>query len=237
MKTKLTKAYVDSAEFLAEITKVPRIIKRYLTNGQYLTTHHPKHAVFLHHTAGTTAQGAWSWWNQTPERIGTAYLIDRNGDIYECFDPRTWAFHLGVKGDDDSQEKNSIGIEIVSAGRLLGDKNDTFFPLWPNRAGSRVMKAEEICRLNFRQNKAYHAYTDEQVIALCQLLGKLKVDFPGIPFPKDFTEKAFEVNRDIINRDLKGVFPHSAVRADKDDIFPQPSLLLALTKLFSGTKK
>ena len=231
MNTKLTDAYLASKEFLNETKKIPKIIKKYLNNGQYLPAQHTKHAIFLHHTAGTTAQGAWAWWNQTPDRVGTAYIIDRNGDIYECFDPKAWAFHLGVKGDDDSQEKNSIGIEVVAAGHLLGPNNNTFMPLFPSTAGSRIIDEGAICKLEkpFRNYKNYHAYTDEQIIAICQLLGKLKSDFPTIPLPKEFNEKSFEFNKDIIAKDLKGLFPHSAVRADKNDVFPQPNLIKALS--------
>jgi N-acetyl-anhydromuramyl-L-alanine amidase AmpD len=243
MDTKLTPEYIKSPEFLAEATKVPKIIKKHLTNGQYYAPAHEKTCLFLHHTAGTTAQGAWGWWNQTPDRVGTPYLIDRNGDIYECFDPKSWAYHLGIKGDDDSQEKQSISIEIVAAGHLYGDDNNMFLPLYPNTAAGKKIPDSEICVIEkgFRGYTHFQAYTDAQIISLCQLVGKIHADFPTIPFPSTFTEKVFEYNPDIINKDLKGVFTHTSVRKDKDDIIPQPNLLQALTRVFglmtSKTKK
>jgi len=234
METKLTAEYIKSPAFLAEVTKVPKIIKKYLTNGQYYSQPHPKTCVFLHHTAGTTAQGAWGWWNQTPDRVGTPYLIDRNGDIYECFDPKSWAYHLGIKGDDDSQEKQSISIEIVAAGHLYGENKNMFLPLYPNTAAGKKIPDSEICVIKdgFRGHTNFHAYTDAQIISLCQLLGKLHVDFPTIPFPSTFTAKDLEYNKEVIDKDLKGVFSHTSVRQDKDDIFPQPNLLWALTRSF-----
>ena len=45
----------------------------------------PKKSLFLHHTASSTANSSWSWWNNNKERVGTAYLIDRDGTVIECF--------------------------------------------------------------------------------------------------------------------------------------------------------
>src|SRR3972149_4662478 len=101
-----------------EINKTKR-----LNNLQYYPKANQKTMIFWHHTAGTTAQGAIDWWNQTPVAVGTAYLIDRDGTIFEVFDPKLWAYHLGVKNDDDYIEKNSIGIEIVAAGQLYLEKD------------------------------------------------------------------------------------------------------------------
>lgn len=232
MKTKLTPEFIASADFKKEIAKFPKIVKRYLTNGQYYAEKLKKTVVFLHHTAGTSAQGAWAWWNQTPDRVGTAYLLDRDGTIYECFDPKSWAYHLGVRGDDDSQEKNSIGIELVAAGALRGEGKNIFMPLFPNKAGSVTIKPDEICKLEkpWVNGDSYHAYTDEQIIALCQLLLKLKSDFPELVYPKAFTEKELTYNPDVIAKDFKGIYSHHVVRKDKDDVFPQPNLILAINE-------
>ena len=92
------------------------IVKKYLTNGQYVSTEDEKRSVILHHTVSLNADSAWRWWNTTPERVGTQYIIDRDGTIIECFDPKFWAFHLGVVGDDNWHESHSVAIEIVAAG-------------------------------------------------------------------------------------------------------------------------
>jgi N-acetyl-anhydromuramyl-L-alanine amidase AmpD len=239
MKTRLTPEFIKSPAFAAEVTKVPKIVKKYLNNGQYLTQKHKKHCVFLHHTAGTTAMGAWAWWNQTPDRVGTPYLIDRDGTIFECFDPSMWAFHLGIRGDDDSQEMNSVGIEIVAAGALKGPNNNTFYPLFPNLAGARVIPADDICELKkpWINGKFYHRYTDEQIVSLCQLLGHIKATFKDMTYPKSFSERELSYNAKVIADDYKGIYGHNSVRADKDDIFPQPNLIAAIDAFLKLEKK
>ena len=52
------------------------IVKKHLTNGQYLTTKDEKYSQFLHHTVSTNAMSAWRWWNSTPDRVGTPFIID-----------------------------------------------------------------------------------------------------------------------------------------------------------------
>lgn len=244
MKTSITKEFIDSGEFGKVITKVPKIIKKHLSNGQYLTDTSEKCNIFLHHTAGLTAQGAWGWWEQTPDRIGTPYLIDRNGDIFECFDPKSWAFHLGVKGQAHDDEKHSIGIEIVAAGHLYGENKNMFMPLYPKTTSEKEIPADDICVLSkpFVGSTNFHAYSDAQIISLCQLLGQIKGQFPTIPFPTEFTAAMLDYNPKNIETMtkgvLKGIYGHHSVRNDKDDLFPQPNLLMALDFLMkSYTKK
>ena len=110
------------------------LVKKHLSNGQYLTQEYEKKSQFLHHTVSTNAMSAWRWWNSTPERVGTPFIIDRDGSIIECFDPKMWAFHLGIVGDDNWHEKHSINIELTSAGPLYyHNKEFRFYPLWPNK--------------------------------------------------------------------------------------------------------
>ena len=52
--------------------------------------------------------------NGNPNRIATAYIVERDGTIFEVFDPRHWAFHLGLKGSQGQVDRRSIGIEIAS---------------------------------------------------------------------------------------------------------------------------
>jgi N-acetyl-anhydromuramyl-L-alanine amidase AmpD len=83
--------------------------------------------IVLHYTEGGTASGAVSWW-QTQYResgnktaVGTAFVVDRDGTIYEVFDHKTrWAWHLGI--NDGTQDRRAIGIEFVCWGGLLRDK-------------------------------------------------------------------------------------------------------------------
>lgn len=212
------------------------IIKKHLTNGQYLTREYEKTSIFLHHTVGLTAEGAWSWWNQTPERVGTPYIIDRNGVIIECFDPKVWAFHLGISGDDNYQEMHSVSIELVAAGRLYKDNNQfKFYPLYPNKLYPVVIPKEEVHILKepWRGHLYYHIYTDEQITALKELLRFIFGLFPQITVAHPLNH-FYEYNADVILNKLPGLWSHSTVRPDKDDIFPYPPLLEAITEVVNS---
>lgn len=198
----------------------PNIVKKHLTNGQYRTQMYPKHSIFLHHTAGSSAQSAWDWWNKTPERVGTPYIIDRDGTIYETFNPMMWAPHLGVKGQIDL-DQNSIGIEIVSWGQLK-EKNGKYFTYT-----NKEIPLEEVAWCNWRGEKFFQAYSKAQIQSLLNLLAKLKKDFPSLVLNnpiKGFHEYSIKVTQD----NVPGLWSHTTVRKDKLDIFPQNGLIEAL---------
>lgn len=209
------------------------IIKKHLTNGQYITREYEKNSIFLHHTVGPTAEGAWKWWNETPERVGTPYIIDRNGVIIECFDPKYWAYHLGITGDDNYHEMHSINIELVSCGKLYKDGNlFKFYPLYPNTMYPKIIPSEEVYEFkkSWKGHTLYHKYTDIQIQALQELLKYILNLFPTIRinFPLG---KFYEFDQDVIDKHLTGLWSHSTVRADKDDIYPYPPFLEVLETL------
>jgi hypothetical protein len=215
------------------------IIKKYLTNGQYLTAEFEKDSLFLHHTVGLTAEGAWNWWNQTPERVGTPFIIDRNGIIIECFNPKYWAYHLGLVGDDNYHEKHSVNVELVSGGRLY-EKNGEFYfyPLYPNTQYYTKIPKDDVFTLSepWRGHLYYHKYTELQLKALKEFIPYIVKLFPKIvlPYPLgDFFEYDFEVVKDH----KSGLWSHSTVRVDKDDIFPYPPLLETLEEISLGLTK
>lgn len=91
-----------------------------LTPDQYIPERQEKDLVVLHHTVGGTARSTFEWWQtgDREQRVATAYIIDRDGIIYEVFDPAHWAYHLGLKGAAGAHDKRSIGIELASEGGL-----------------------------------------------------------------------------------------------------------------------
>ena len=67
---------------------------------------------------GGSARNAFDWWQTAqPQRIATAYLVERDGGVFEVFDPRFWAYHLGLVGTGGRLDRRSIGIELASEGR------------------------------------------------------------------------------------------------------------------------
>jgi len=209
------------------------LVKKHLTNGQYLTTEDEKRSYFLHHTISTNAMSAWRWWNSTPDRVGTPYIIDRDGVITECFDPKHWAFHLGVKGDDNYHEKHSINVELVSAGPLrLVDGEYRFYPLWPNKLRFTTIDAAEVhvFKKPWKGHKYWHAYTDDQLESLKWLIGKNVLDFATLDISNDI-DKIFEYDPSVIENHTPGIWTHGTVREDKSDPFPYPPLIKALKEV------
>lgn len=216
-----------------DLTAEPVIVKAPLQNGQYITQKFKKTGIFLHHTAGTSAKGAISWWDQTKERVGTPYVIDRDGTIYECFDPSLWAFHLGIVGDDNQLEKHTVNIELVSAGPL---RDSVFYPLWPSKVGAKRIPEEDVHRTNFRGFKEWHKYSDAQIKSLCQLIAKIARDFPTMELPDKLPDLGL-FDQSIIDEAKGGIWSHANVRKDKTDIFPQANLIKALNKTLKLIKK
>lgn len=187
-----------------------------------------KDSIVLHHTAGTTARGALNWWNETPEKVGVAFVIDRDGKIYQAFDTMRWGYHLGVKGDSNYVEKHSVGIELVSAGILHKGPDDTFwfFPAYPKKFGGKQIPKEHVVEMKWRGGEYFHKYTDAQIkslVALIQHLGKT------LNIKTSVANKFWEFQKSAKTKDPKeGIWSHTSFREDKSDIFPQKSLIDAL---------
>lgn len=208
-------------------------MKKYLDRGQYLTTQDEKRSIFLHHTVGTNTMSAWRWWNSTRDRVGTPYIIDRDGTIMEVFDPSMWAFHLGIRGDDNWQEKHSINIELVSSGPLRLEEGDyRFYPLWPNKMRFTSIPADEVTTLKkaYHGHKHWHSYTEAQYESLKWLIGRLYMDFPSLVVDNDL-DKFHEYNKKVIDDHIPGIWAHSTVRKDKSDVVPFPELIAALKEV------
>jgi len=211
------------------------ILRKHLINGQYLTHKYEKYSQFLHHTVGTTAMSAWRWWNATPQRVGTAQMIDRDGSIWECFDPAMWAFHLGVTGDDNWHEKHSINIEIVGTGPLRWvDGKFLFYPLWPNKIHFTQIPEKEVHTFSkpWRGHKHWHIYTEAQLESLKWQIGKNALDFPKLGLDNDIDD-IFKFNQEVLEDHLPGIWTHNTVREDKSDPFPYPPLIEALKEVQS----
>lgn len=216
-----------------------------LNNDQFYPQAIKKTQIFWHHTAGMNAAGAIAWWNQTPDHVGTAYVIDRDGTIYEVFDPKSWAYHLGIpakNGGDGMDDKDSIGIEIVSAGWVNAevDGTFTFYPLFPNKAGAQKVKAEEVWDFGedetkwWRGHRYYHAYSEKQIDSLLNLTKKLAADF-GILIQDDLSE-FYEYNKDVITKHTPGLWSHSTVLMEKSDIIPHNDFMSKVLKFFLNQK-
>lgn len=208
-----------------------------LKGDQYYPVSNKKTAIFLHHTAGDSAASAVSWWNQTPENVGTALLVDRAGTALQCFDLDKWAYSLGVKGET-SFEKVSVGIEIVAMGWLLKEGEEfVSYPLWPLKKKRVIIAKEDVIKLEkpWRGFTYYHKYNDAQIKTIIELCVYL-VDRFKIVVQKDLSN-FWEYNPEVFQKDMPGIWSHTTVRRDKSDIYPDPKLIAGLKEAFNNKAK
>jgi N-acetyl-anhydromuramyl-L-alanine amidase AmpD len=188
-----------------------------LPAGQFVDEARTKDLLVLHHTAGASARSTFNFWRDTPPRIATAYIVERDGTIFEVFDPRFWAFHLGVVGDGNRIDRRSIGIEIASEGALSKDGDDFFAFRAPGSDSGGSRFEGEVLTLDepYRNESHFAAYTREQVDSVIELVDHLCSVF-GILRRTPADPLAF----DPANVGFRGVSGHHHVRSDKTDLHP-----------------
>jgi N-acetyl-anhydromuramyl-L-alanine amidase AmpD len=194
-----------------------------LPPSQYMHEETEKDLIIVHFTAGSTASGAFSSWMTTDARVATAYILDLDGTIYELFDPRYWAYHLGIKGaasQNFRHDRRSIGIEIVNVGPLKERDGALFW--WPNDFRTRFCGLDETdkyVKKAYRGFQHYAAYTPDQSAALGPLVDHLRQRFS---IPKRLPSLAQRERSDPSGyfKDFRGIASHQNFRADKFDTGP-----------------
>lgn len=218
----------------------PKLIIRYigpLKGNQHYPESQNKKRIGLHHTAGGSAVEAVRWWNQTPDKVGTALLIERNGDALQCFEIAAWAYACGV--GNALFEKEAVQIELVSYGFVIPDDNTGEFyayPQWPLKNKRIKIPKDQVIRLDkpWRGFQFYHKYTDEQIettVQLCRyLVNRFKIEI------QSNLDGFWDYDPNFVKNQKKGLFSHTTVRPEgsgKWDIYPDPKLLAALKAEFN----
>lgn len=203
-----------------------------LDDSQYIKQKFAKKQIFIHFTAGgPSAKNVINFWDDTAERVATAFVVDRDtGEVYECFNPDYWSYHLGIKGTNGSLDKTSIGIELCAYGGLK-NKNDKFYA-WPKDFSERIIPHSEVYSLTepFRGYNHFESFTEGQLLALEYLLSFL-IEKYNIEIQYEFDDSWFEYNRDVISKNLPGIWTHTTVRKDKSDIYPDHRVIEILNRL------
>ena len=199
-----------------------------------------KKQVVLHHTVGGTAKSTFNYWVNQANHVATAYLVDRDGTIYEVFEPKFWAWHLGLKLAQNSiANKQSIGIEIASAGplrsgkelnaRLGHDKFDVNYLYAFDIDVAPFEHAKRYYDMNvdqakfvgvptpFRGYSFFDAYTELQVASVILLVNYLCEQFN---IPKQLIPNQNKLEFDISTLNFSGIITHCNVRQDKSDLSP-----------------
>jgi len=193
-----------------------------LPNDQYFPAGSAKTGICLHHTCGGTAASTIDWWKQDKQMIGTAFIVERDGTIYQAFDPKGWAYQFGLKWGDPSRinfEKRFIGIEIASEGGLTESGGNLYCF---DTVSSRTLKKREEAfdfGKTYRGYRYFDKYETKQIDSVVQLINHLCDTFAvERKIPSDY--KYYYGDK---LKDFKGVIGHVNVRDDKSDPLPDDS--------------
>lgn len=206
-----------------------KIVQVRLKETQYYQEEFPKKQIVLHHTVSNgNAKNVMQWWASTPVKIGVAFIIDRDGIIYQCFSSKYWAHHLGTKAKNNKQlNQESIGIELCSWGGLTRKENPMLkgSPKFYSSTGTQVPK-EEVVKLekSFRGFLYFQKYTEKQLKSM-QILVNYLCEMYKIP--KTYNTDMWNYSRLAMSGN-PGIYSHVSFRKDKSDCFPQKELITFL---------
>jgi N-acetyl-anhydromuramyl-L-alanine amidase AmpD len=192
-----------------------------LPSNQYYPVETKKDLLILHFTAGASARSAVETWKSTPEHVATAYVIDRDGSIFEVFSPSCWAYHLGIKGGT-VHERRSIGIEIVNVGPLQpANGNGQGLNWWPKEWGQQYCSVDDsgkYVECTYRGKRYFAAFPEPQMQAVSRLTNRLCEQF-GIRRQLAPSSRRLEYDQAFFDS-YKGIATHVNFRPDKWDIGP-----------------
>jgi len=200
-----------------------------MPESEYFPEPQAKSGIALHHTVCDDAHTTVRLWRADktkdgkPRHVATAYVIHRDGTIFELFDPAAWAFHLGLPWPYRQRvafEKRFIGIEITSEGGLT--EQDGRLYAYDEIAPQFEKQPEEAfeCATPYRDYRWFDRYERVQLLALGRLVDDLCQRFA---IPRVYPEQPFLYYGDALES-FKGVIGHAMVRSDKSDPAPDPEL-------------
>ena len=193
-----------------------------LPADQYFPMGSTKTGISLHHTVGGSAASTVDWWKRDGQMVGVAFIVDRDGTIYQVFDPDGWAYQFGLKwGDPDRMnfEKRFIGIEIASEGGLMesGGNLYSFGVVNPKTLKSRSEAFDY--GQPYRGFRYFDKYEPAQIDSVVQLVDSLLTTYN---IERKMPQKYMEYYGQNL-KDFRGVLGHVNVREDKSDPLPDNS--------------
>jgi len=196
-----------------------------LSKNQYYPVICNKKQIVLHHTvSGADAKNVINAWENSPEKVATAFVIDGKGNIYQCFNSAHWAHHLGTHFKNNTLlNQQSIGIEICNWGPLT-EKNGQFYSTF----NKEVPKEEVIdYQVPWRGHRYFHKYKEEQLLALKVLIEYLCDKYK---IPKIYHSDMWDLSQKAVEG-TPGIWTHVSFRKDKTDCHPQEDLINMLKRL------
>jgi len=193
-------------------------------NSYYINEELSKERIVLHFTAGHL-QGDLITMMNPDSTISVPYVIGRNGTVYQLFNPKYWAWHLGRNaiGSNSIQSPHTIAIEVSNYGYLkkIGDELHTYHstPSTPDvycHIEDRNVYTE--LETEFRGKNYFANYTDSQyeslVILLRYLTNRFNIERSFLPW-----NSRFDTTEDVLA--FSGIVSHINYRnSGKWDIGP-----------------
>lgn len=195
-----------------------------LRAGQWLASPQRKTHIVWHGTQGRTAKSpsngqpgkattSIDGWNGNPDRVGTPYLIDRDGTIYRTFqNDAEWIFHLGLAGTDGLYDKKSVGIEL--ANELELEESDGSYYAF-GRISGNTRYVGDVVHVDWRRHQHYAALDRVQVDAAIELT-------LDICERHNIAKRFFYPSTDFVGTrcfELATILCHSNCRQDKTDLY------------------
>jgi len=181
----------------------------------------PKERVVLHFTTGYIRGDVWMLTKPKPDpatRVSVAFIMARDGNIYNLFNSRYWAYHLGptAVGGNTPMSRSSIGVEISNIGPLV-PQGQSLTTTTSQDVYCHLSEPIYYRRASYRGFNYYASFTEAQYNSLITLLRYLTVRFN---IPRRFLPLAsrYETRNDIPN--FRGIVSHVNFRTDKFDIGP-----------------
>ncbi|AEA42582.1 N-acetylmuramoyl-L-alanine amidase [Fluviicola taffensis] len=205
-----------------------KIIQSPLLASQYYRTAYAKKQIVLHGTnSDSSPKNIISYWHSNPAKIGAAFIIDRDGTIYQTFESHYWIHHIGIRGKDFlSLDQYSIAITMCCVGGLNEEKGQFF------NMHNSIIDASEVIDYgkNFRGYRYFQKYTSEQLDSLKELLLKLCHSFY---IPTQITTEKWDVSLKALDG-KPGIYTNVNFRQDVSDCHPQPELIQMLMSIESS---
>jgi N-acetyl-anhydromuramyl-L-alanine amidase AmpD len=204
---------------------ITTIVQSRLDESQYYAEKFEKKQIVIHHTVSSPkAENVIHGWSRTKERVGTAFIIDGEGIIHQCFSSAHWAHHLGTHYPNNTElNKHSIAIEICNWGALK-EKGNKYYSSF-----KKEVPAEEVIDygIAFRGFRYYQRYKKVQLESLELLLNYL---YDRYQIPKTYNSDMWDICPKAIKGE-PGIFSHVSYRKDKSDCHPQLELIKILKSL------
>lgn len=201
------------------------IVRIPLKRMQYYREVFAKKQIVLHHTVSNdTVENIVHGWNSNIERVGAAFIIDRQGVLYQTFSSAHWAHHLGTQLPNNRElNQRSIAIELCSWGGLK-ERRGQFTNLYKN-----IIPDDEVVDYGIEKRgyRYFHKYTEAQLQTLQILLNYLCTKYN---IPKTYNPMIWDYNLQAISGS-PGIYTHRSYRMDKSDCHPQLELIKALNSL------